>query len=215
MVVYIINRDRSPKGDKEDNSTDVASVVIEEPKHSEQGLVPIPVKQAPAALTTAIEALPSASVYSLPGGLSMRKPLGFEIAGRQTHLDHTISPQYTNLLSQPMLGTPVTAEMTSPHNAPVFTYSVQKPLSASTSDHQHTGDPTHYDFRINTDYYQDVSSLTDYGSSATSQGALPPPMHCHLSMASTNMQDMAHDHSQTPVGSRSQSSWPFRAGPRD
>jgi hypothetical protein len=134
--------------EEEDYFAETASAAVGEP---------LPSKQELPALTTTIEPLHSTPAYSLPGSVSMPNSLNFEIGGRQNNPYYTVSSQYTNTFSHPTLSTPMTSNMTSSQDTPVFEYSIQNPVLASISVHDQTGDPGYYGRRINTDSDQDTS----------------------------------------------------------
>jgi hypothetical protein len=204
MIVYTMNRGPSPKGDEEEESNDAPSVTIEEPEHGMQGLMtPISsVEQVPGALTTPIDTLPPAR--SLPGSFSMPgpEPLGFEGA-RQDRPYYATPPQYTDSFSQPMLNTPVTAEMISPHDVSVFDYSSHNAFPATTPDHNRTG---HYDpWAPAPAFRQNIFGAVDYTTAPTSQPMSQPSMSYHMPMTPHHMHDMSQSHID-------QRSLPFRTG---
>ncbi|KAJ6002066.1 hypothetical protein N7522_007293 [Penicillium canescens] len=203
MIVYTMNRGPSPKGDEEEESNDAPSVTIEEPEHNVQGLMtPISsVEQVTAALTTPIDTLPA--TRSLPGSFSMPEPLSFE-GPRQDRPYYTTPPQYTDSFSsQPMLSTPVTAEMISPHDVSVFDYSSHNAFPTSTPDHQRAG---HYDpWAPAPTFRQNIFGTVDYNAAPSSQPMSQPSMSYHMPMAPHHMHDMSQSHVD-------QRSLPFRTG---
>ncbi|KAJ6101883.1 hypothetical protein N7486_004310 [Penicillium sp. IBT 16267x] len=176
-VEYVMYYNPSPTDDDDDEEeeeeeekdcfAEAASAAVGEP---------LPSKQELAALTTTIDPLHSTLVYSLPGSLSMPNPLNFEVGGPQNNPYYTVSPQYTNTLSHPILGTPMTSNMTSSQDTPVFGYSIQNSVLASTSVYDQTGDPGYFGRRVNTDSDQDLSNRAEYGSPETGQRVPPHPM---------------------------------------
>jgi hypothetical protein len=203
MIVYTMNRGPSPKGDEEEESNDAPSVTVEEPEHNVQGLMtPISsVEQVTAALTTPIDTLPA--TRSLPGSFSMPEPLSFE-GPRQDRPYYTTPPQYTDSFSsQPMLSTPVTAEMISPHDVSVFDYSSHNAFPTSTPDHQRAG---HYDpWAPAPTFRQNIFGTVDYNAAPSSQPMSQPSMSYHMPMAPHHMHDMSQSHVD-------QRSLPFRTG---
>ncbi|KAJ5507048.1 hypothetical protein N7527_009191 [Penicillium freii] len=124
MVVYIMSRGPSPKGDEEDDSA--TSVTTEEPEDINLGLMkPIPpFKQASTSLNTPTDSIPSACF--LPGRLFKREPLNFENPAHDPPY-YTKPQQYSDSSSEPMLSAAMTAEIISPRNASAlaFDYSAQ------------------------------------------------------------------------------------------
>ncbi|KAJ5322757.1 hypothetical protein N7452_011046 [Penicillium brevicompactum] len=189
MIVYTMNRGPSPKGDEEDDSTVAPSIHIEEPEHTSQGLMtPMSTveQHVAASLTTPVETIPSAR--SLSAGFPMPEPLKFEAAGRQDCSYYGTPPQYTDSFSQPMLNTPVTAEMISPHDVSVFDYSSQNSFTSSTSDHQRGAG--HYDPWTNPSFRSNIFGPVDY-SPATTQAMSQPSMGYPMPMG-PGMHDMSH-----------------------
>jgi hypothetical protein len=209
MIVYTMNRGPSPKGDEEDDSADAPSMAIEEPEHTNQGLM-TPISsfdQVSAAMTTPIDTIPSAR--SFPGSFSMAEPLTFENPSRQDRPYYATPPQYTDSFSQPMLSAPVTAEMISPHDVSAFDYSPHSSFTSSTPDHSRTGASAHYD-PWTPSFRQNIFSPVDYTSPATSQGVPQPSMTYQMPMA-PHMHDMSHNH-QSHMDSLAQRGLPFRTG---
>ncbi|CAI7617818.1 unnamed protein product [Penicillium discolor] len=211
MVVYTMNRGPSPKGDEEDDSSST-SVTIEEPEHINQGLM-TPISsfdQASTSLTTPIDNI--APTRSLPGSFSMAEPLTFENPTRQDRPYYTTPPQYTDSFSsQPMLSTPVTTEMISPHDVSVsaFDYSAHNTYPNSTPDQR--GVNGHYD-TWTPSFRQNIFSPVDYATPASSQGIPQPSMTYQMPMVS-HMHDMSHHHAQqSHMDSIHQRSLPFRTG---
>ncbi|KAJ5794842.1 hypothetical protein N7457_001441 [Penicillium paradoxum] len=207
MVVYTMNRGPSPKGDEEEDSADApSSVTLEEPEHANQGLMtPISTfEQVSAGLTTPIDAISSAR--SLPGSFSMAEPLTFENPARQDRPYYATPPQYADSFSQPMLNTPVTAEMISPHDVSAFDYSAHSSFSGTTSD-QRAGAAAHYD-PWTPSFRQNLFSSVDYTTPATTQGVPQHSMTYQMPMV-PHMHDMSHHHAQSHMDQRS---LPFRTG---
>ncbi|KAJ5971791.1 uncharacterized protein N7479_001709 [Penicillium vulpinum] len=147
MVVYTMRRGPSLKADEEDEPA--ISVTTEKSEHLYQGLMNpnSSFGQPSTSLTTHIDNIPS--TRSLPDSFSMVEPLNLEIPIGQDCPYYTV-PQYSGLLSQPMLSTPVTAEMISPHNVPVSAsdYSAYNTYPNSTpgvSGHCDTWTPSFHD----------------------------------------------------------------------
>jgi hypothetical protein len=198
MVVYTMNRGPGPKDNDDDDSADAPSITIEEPEHTDQGLM-TPMssveQHVAAALTTPVETMQSSR--SLPGSFSMPEPLTFETTSRHDRPYYATSPQYTDSFSQPMLSTPVTAEMISPHDVSVFDYPTHNSFTSSTSDHQRG---TQYD-PWTPSFRQNIFGPVDYNP-ATSQAMSQPSLY---QMPMTHM----HDMSNTSIDQRS---LPFRTG---
>lgn len=206
MVVYVQNRGPSPKGEDEDeDSNDLPT--ISAPEHIEDGLLtPTSSVGQVAPLTTPIETMPLPHGRSLPGSFSMGEPLSFE-PPRHDRPYYATPPQYTDSFSQPMLSTPVSAEMISPHDVSVFDYSTPNTYPTSTPDQKHTA--SGYDAWTPT-FRQNIFSPVDYSTPATSQGLPPPTMPYHMSMTSpAHLHDMHH--AQSPLD-MSQRALPFRTG---
>lgn len=202
MVIYVQNRGPSPKGDEDEESAEVPSATIEVPEHVENGLLTptSSVEQAAAPLTTPIDTMGR----SLPGNYSMPESLSFEGSGRQDRAYYATPPHYTDSFSQPMLSTPVSAEMISPHDISVFDYSSQNPFPTSTPDQQQRTAPGQYDAWSTPTFRQNVFSPVDYSAPPSSQGLPPPSMSYQMPMASPAQ---LHD-----MDSMSQRSLPFRTG---
>ncbi|KAJ5647300.1 hypothetical protein N7490_003672 [Penicillium lividum] len=203
MVVFIQNRGPSPKGDgdEDDDSNDTAPDLIEDglmtPTSSVEHLAP---------LSTPIDNLPLSS-RSLPTSFSMPE-LSFD--GRQDRPApyYNTPPQYTDSFSQPMLSTPVTAEMISPHDVSVFDYS-QTPFPTSSPDQQRHP-AAHYDPWGTPTFRQNVFGSVDYVT-ASSQ-SVPTSMPYHMPMTSpAHLHDMSH-HAQSPMDPMAQRALPFRTG---
>ncbi|KAJ5104845.1 hypothetical protein NUU61_002192 [Penicillium alfredii] len=213
MVVYVMNRGPSPKGDEDEESADTA-LAVEEPEHVEEGLLTptSSVEQVSAPLTTPIDMNPVASARSLPGSFSLPEPLSFDGTGRQDRPYYATPPHYTDSFSQPMLSTPVSAEMISPHDVSVFDYPAHNPFPTSTPDHQRTGAAGQYDPWTPT-FRQNIFSPVDYSAPATSQPLGPPSMSYHMPLASpAQLHDMSHPHAQSPMDPLGQRALPFRTG---
>lgn len=185
MVVYVQNRGPSPKGDEDDESGEPVTTIIEAPEHMENGLLTptSSVEQAAAPLTTPIDTMGR----SLPGNFSMPDCLSFEGPPRHDRAYYTTPPQYSDSFSQPMLSTPVSAEIISPHDVSVFEYSSSGSFASSTPDQQRT---SHYDWSTPT-FRQNIFSPVDYSGSSTNSGLPHPSMPYHMPLASpTHLHDM-------------------------
>lgn len=209
MVVYVQNRGPSPKGEgDEDEESAGAPTTIEVPERVEDGLLTptSSVEQASAPLTTPIDTMSR----SLHGNFSIPDTLSFE--GRQDRAYYATPPHYADSFSsQPMLSTPVSAEMISPHDVSVFDYPSQNPFPASTPDQQHTA-PGQYDAWSTPTFRQNIFSPVDYSAPPSSHSLPQPPMSYHLPMASPGqLHDMSH-HNQSPLDSMGQRALPFRTG---
>lgn len=209
MVVYVMNRGPSPKGDDEEESNDTTTLpvpTLEAPEHIEEGLLTptSSIEHVTAPLTTPLDPLSMAPTRSLPTSFSLSQPLSFD-GPRQDRPYYTTPPQYTDSFSQPMLSTPVTAEMISPHDVSVFDYSTSHGFPTSTADQKFDGwAPT---------FRQNLFSPVDYNAPAGTHGLPQPPMHYHMSMASpAQLHDMSHPHTQSPLDPMSQRTLPFRTG---
>jgi len=208
MVVYVQNRGPSPKGEGDDEDEDSNELpTISAPEHIEDGLLTptSSVEQVAAPFTTPIDTMPLTHGRSMPGSFSMGEALSFE--PRHDRPYYATPPQYTESFSQPMLSTPVSAEMISPHDVSVFDYSTQNPFSTSTPNQQRTA-PGQYDTWTPA-FRQNIFSPVDY---STPHSALPPPtVPYHMSMTSpAQLHDMSH-HGQSPLDV-SQRALPFRTG---
>ncbi|KAJ5381566.1 uncharacterized protein N7496_003994 [Penicillium cataractarum] len=187
MVVYVMNRGPSPKGDDEEESNDTATLPVptmEAPEHIEEGLLTptSSIEHVTAPLTTPIDPLSMAPTRSLPTNFSLSQPLTFD-GPRQDRPYYTTPPQYTDSFSQPMLSTPVTAEMISPHDVSVFDYSTSHGFPASTSDQK-------FDAWAPT-FRQTLFSPVDYNAPAVTHGLPQPPLH-YMPMASpAQLHDMS------------------------
>lgn len=201
MVIYVQNRGPSPKGDEDEESAEVPSATIEVPEHVEDGLLTptSSVEQAAAPLTTPIDNVGR----SVPGNYSMPEPLSFEGPGRQDRAYYATPPQYSDSFSQPMLSTPVSSEMISPHDISVFDYSSQTSFPTSTPEHQRTA-PGQYDAWSTPTFRQNIFSPVDYSAPPSSQGLPPPSMSYPMPMTSPAQ---LHD-----MDSMSQRALPFRTG---
>lgn len=212
MVVYVMNRGPSPKGDEDEESAEVPTAAVGMPEHVEEGLLTptSSVEQAAASLTTPIDTMPLPSGRSLPNSFSIPESLSFEGHGRQDRPYYATPPHYTDSFSQPMLSTPVSAEIISPHEVSVFDYPTSTPFPTSTPDHQRT---THgqYDAWTPT-FRQNIFSPVDYSAPPSSQGMPQPHMSYHMPMASpAQLHDMSH-HAHSPLDAMGQRALPFRTG---
>lgn len=167
-LVYVMNRGPSPKGDEEEDSGEGPALVDLE--HIDDGLLtPSSSVEQTATLTTPIDTM-GLPPRSLPGSFSLAEPLNFESRDRPFY---ATPPQYTDAFSQGMLSTPVTAEMVSPHDVSVFSYSSQPSYPTSTPD-QHWPTPT---------FRQDIFNPVGYNTPVTTQPSMPysmamaPPSH--------------------------------------
>ncbi|KAJ5323810.1 hypothetical protein N7476_002410 [Penicillium atrosanguineum] len=180
MVVYVQNRGPSPKGeDEEEDSNEIPIINI--PEHVEDGLLTptSTVEQITAPLTTPIDTMPMHHGRSQP-----------------------------DAYSQPMLSTPVTAELISPHEVLAFDYSTQNAFPTSSPDQQRTAG--HYDAWAPS-FRQNIFSPVDYSAPPTSHGLPPASMAYQMPMASpAQLHDMSH-HAQSPLD-MSQRALPFRTG---
>ncbi|KAJ5672659.1 hypothetical protein N7507_001786 [Penicillium longicatenatum] len=212
MVVFIQNRGPSPKGDGDEDDDSNEPAPLEAPELIEDGLMtPTSSVEHLAPLTTPIDTLPIGG-RSLPGSFSMPE-LTFD-GPRQDRPYYTTPPHYTDSFSQPMLSTPVTAEMISPHDVSVFDYS-QPPFPNSSPEHQRHQAPGHYDPWGAPTFRQNVFGSVDYGVPTSSQAVTPVSMPYHMPMASpAHLHDMSHQHShaQSPMDPMSQRALPFRTG---
>ncbi|KAJ5182869.1 hypothetical protein N7492_000485 [Penicillium capsulatum] len=206
-VVYVQNRGPSPKGDEDEESAEPAT--LEAPEHIDEGLLTptSSVEQVVAPLTTPIDTLSVPAGRSLPGSFSMPEPLTFD--GPRHDRPYYATPPHYDSFSQPMLSTPVTAEMVSPHDVSVFDYS-QPPFASSTPDHQRAA-PGHYDSWTPT-FRQNIFSPVDYSGTPTTQAVHPSSMY--MPMASpAQLHDMSHPHHvQSPMDSMNPRALPFRTG---
>ncbi|KAJ6164589.1 hypothetical protein N7470_003261 [Penicillium chermesinum] len=199
MVVYVMNRGPSPKGDEDEETNEPA--VPEIADHLDGGaLTPTSTLEQIPPLATPIDTLPMTNARSLPGNFSV--PDGLHFDNRQDRSYYATPPQYSDSFSQAMLSTPVSAELISPHDVSVFDYS-QNPFPASSPDQPRSVASNHYDAWAPT-FRQNIFNPVDYASA----GAVPPPpMSFHMPMASTaQMHDMAH---HAHMDSRA---LPFRTG---
>ncbi|KAJ5833525.1 hypothetical protein N7474_001836 [Penicillium riverlandense] len=211
MVVYVMNRGPSPKGDEDDESGEAPSSAIEEPEHVEEGLLTpaSSVEQVSAPLATQIDTMSSRHI---PGSdrhlFSVPEPLNFESAGRQDRAFYTTPPHYADSFSsQAMLSTPVSAEMISPHETSVFDYPASNPFPNSTPELQRTGQ---YDSWTTPTFRQNIFSPIDYGTPGSGHALPPPAMPYHMSMASpAQLHDMSSHHAHAPMDQRA---LPFRTG---
>lgn len=207
MVVYVMNRGPSPKGDDEEDSNEpsVPAPVptLEGPEPIEEGLLTPTSSIEQVALTTPIDTITMAPTRSLPTSFSVPQPLTFD-GPRQDRPFYATPPHYTDSFSQPMLNTPVTAEMISPHDVSVFDYGNAQPFPTSSPDQKfETWAPT---------FRQTLFSPVDYNAPAVTNGLPQPTMQYHMSMASPGqLHDMSHPHAQSPLD-MSQRALPFRTG---
>ena len=205
-----MNRGPSPKGDEDEESNEPAT--IEVPEHLEEGLLTptSSVEQVAGPLTTPIDTLPMASARSLPGSFSIPEPLTFD--GRQDRPYYTTPPHYADSFSQPMLSTPVTAEMISPHDVSVFDYSTQHSFPTSSPDQQRNPAAAQYETWPPT-FRQNIFSPVDYSNSGSTQAMSQTPMSYHMPMASpAQLHDMSHHHAPSHMDSMAQRALPFRTG---
>ncbi|KAJ5524660.1 hypothetical protein N7494_011310 [Penicillium frequentans] len=213
MVVFIQNRGPSPKGDGDEDEDSNEPASLEVPELIEDGLMtPTSSVEHLAPLTTPIDTLPIGA-RSLPGSFSMPE-INFE-GPRQDRPYYTTPPHYTDSFSsQPMLSTPVTAEMISPHDVSVFDYS-QPQFPGSSPEQQRHQAPGHYDPWGAPTFRQNVFGSVDYGVPTSSQSVTPVSMPYHMPMASpAHLHDMSHQHphAQSPMDPMAQRALPFRTG---
>ncbi|KAJ5046198.1 hypothetical protein NUH16_003023 [Penicillium rubens] len=162
MIVYITSRGPSREDDKEDGSA--ISVATEEPEHINLELMnPIPsFEQASTSLNTPTDSIPSAC--SLPGRFSKAEPLNFQNPAYDPP-SYAKPQQYSDSSSEPMLSTPMAAEIISPHNASALAFD----YSAQTYPNSTSGVTGHYDNW--TPYFrQNIFSPIDYATPVSSQG---------------------------------------------
>lgn len=216
MVVYVMNRGPSPKGDEDEEPGEGIPSTVEEPEHTEPGLLTpsSSVDQASVPLTTHIDTLPSVAGRGLSGNdrstlFSIPEPLSFEGPGRHDRSFYTTPPQYTDGFSS--LSTPVSAGMISPHDASVFDYPTQNPFPTSTPDMQRSGAASQYDSWTTPTFRQNIFSPVDYGAPTTSQTVAPPSMQYIALAPPAQLHDMSH-HSGVSIDSMSQRGLPFRTG---
>ncbi|KAJ5134378.1 hypothetical protein N7526_005743 [Penicillium atrosanguineum] len=199
MVVYVQNRGPSPKGeDEEEDSNEIPIINI--PEHVEDGLLTptSTVEQITAPLTTPIDTMPMHHGRSQPASNPPRHDRPY----------YATPPQYSDAYSQPMLSTPVTAELISPHEVLAFDYSTQNAFPTSSPDQQRTAG--HYDAWAPS-FRQNIFSPVDYSAPPTSHGLPPASMAYQMPMASpAQLHDMSH-HAQSPLD-MSQRALPFRTG---
>lgn len=202
-----------PKGDGDEDEESNEIVHIEVPEPVEEGLMTptSSVEQATAPLTTPIDALPMTGARSLPGSFAVPEPLSFE--SRQDRGYYATPPHYTDSFSQPMLNTPVSTEMISPHDVSVFDYSTQNSsFSSSSPDHSRHAVHGAYDSWGAPTFRQDIFSPVGYTATPTSQTVHPPSMAYHMPMTSPALHDMSHPNAQSPMDSMGQRALPFRTG---
>lgn len=210
MVVFVQNRGPSPKGDgdEEDDSNDLLDVEVHEPIEGGLMTPTSSVEQVSAPLTTPVDTMPMPR--SLPGSFSIPEPLSFDSkpisfdGSRPDRPYYATPPHYTDSYSQPMLSTPVSAEMISPHEVSVFDYPPTTFPTSSPDQARHT--PTGpYDTWAPPSFRQDIFSPVGYPA-PTTQG-----MPYHLPMASpAQLHEMSH--AQSPLDSMGQRALPFRTG---
>lgn len=207
MVVYVMNRGPSPKGDDEDDSNE--HTALEAPEQIEEGLLTptSSAEQATATLTTPIDSLSVRPARSLPGSFPMQEPLSFDGTGGPDRSYYGTPPQYTDSFSQSILSTPVSADIISPHDISVFDYSAPTSFASSTPDQQRPGAPSQYD-TWTPPFRQNIFSPIDYSASATHALHPPPSIPYHIPMAApAQLHDMSHHHAPA-LGS----ALPFRTG---
>lgn len=205
MVVYVMNRGPSPKGDDEEESNEPTHVPVpnvEAAEPIEEGLLtPTSSIEQTAPLTTPIDAMTMGPTRSLSTSFSVPHPLSFD-GHRQDRPYYATPPNYTDSFSQPMLNSPVTAEMISPHDVSVFDYPTSHPFQTSTPDQK-------YDAWAPT-FRQTLFSPVDYNAPSVTHGLPEPSMAYHLPMASpAQLHEMSHT---SPLDSMSQRALPFRTG---
>lgn len=123
----------------------------------------------------------------------MADPLNSESPARQEPFYYNTPPQYPYASSQPILGTPVTAELTSPHSASVsaLKYSAHNTYPISTpgvSGHCDTWAPS---------FRREIFSTVDYATPASSQGMPQPSMNCQFPLIS-HVYDIPRHDAQLP-----------------
>ena len=140
MVVYVMNRGPSPKGDDEEESNEPAHVpvpTVEAPEPIDEGLLtPTSSIGQTASLTTPIDAMTMGPTRSLSTNFSVPQPLSFD-GHRPDRPFYATPPHYADSFSQAMLNTPVTAEMISPHDVSVFDYPASHPFQTSSPDQKY------------------------------------------------------------------------------
>ncbi|KAJ5109313.1 hypothetical protein N7456_005988 [Penicillium angulare] len=207
MVVFVQNRGPSPKGDGDEDEESNEVVHVEAPEPIEEGLMTPTscVEHVSAPLTTPIDSLPMAGGRSLPGSFAVPEALSFD---RQDRPYYATPPHYTDSFSQPMLSTPVTTEMISPHDVSVFDYSSQNSSFSSSPDQQRHPMPGPYDSWVAPTFRQDMFNQVGYTAAPTSQ-AVHPAYHMPMT-GPPQMHDMSHVHS--PMDPMGQRALPFRTG---
>ncbi|OKP00905.1 hypothetical protein PENSUB_7486 [Penicillium subrubescens] len=209
IVVYVMNRGPSPKGDDEEESNETTTIssmpTVEVPEPIEEGLLTptSSIEQITAPLTTPIDTMAMVPTRSLPTSFSIPQPLSFD-GPRQDRSYYATPPHYTDSFSQPMLSAPVTAEMISPHDISVFDYPTSH-FPTSTPDQKFDGwAPT---------FRQTLFSPVDYNAPSVTHGLPQPGMQYHMPMASpAQLHDMSHPHAHSPMDAMSQRALPFRTG---
>lgn len=199
MVVYVQNRGPSPKGDEDDDSGEPVTTIVEAPEHIEHGLLTptSSVEQAGAPLTTPIDTMGR----SISGNFSMPDTISFEGPPRHDRAYYTTPPQYTDSFSQPMLSTPVSAEIISPHDVSVFDYASSGSFPTTTPEQQRTAG---YDSWSTPTFRQNIFSPENYSAPSSGHGLPPPSMPYHMPMVSPT-----HLHDMDPMNPRA---LPFRTG---
>jgi hypothetical protein len=111
---------------------------VEAPEPIEEGLLTptSSIEQVASPLTTPIDTISMAPTRSLPTSFSIPQPLSFD-GHQQDRPYYATPPQSTDSFSQPLLSTPVTAEMVSPHDVSVFDYLTSHPFPASMPDQKY------------------------------------------------------------------------------
>ena len=142
--VCVIDRGPGSKKDEMEGSTDSPTVTDGEAGHIEEGVSTLSpsIEQPAGPPTTPVDEM-SMPARSLTGNCTLPEPLTFE--SQQGRAFYAASPPYTDTVSQGTYSTPVKAEITSPHNVPVFEYQPQDLLPTSTPSQQCGGLPSPYD----------------------------------------------------------------------
>lgn len=187
MVVYVMNRGPSPKGDEDEEANELSTAEIPEHIGDHGVLTPTSsVEQVAAPLATPIDTMPMTNARSLPGTFPIQDTLHFD--NRNDRSYYATPPQYDSF-SQTMLSTPVSAEMISPHDVSVFDYSQNPFPTSSPADQARGAASSHYDSWA-PHYRQTLFSPVDY---APAGAVPPPPMSYHIPMPSpAQMHDMSH-----------------------
>ncbi|OOF92737.1 hypothetical protein ASPCADRAFT_152236 [Aspergillus carbonarius ITEM 5010] len=212
-IVYVMDREAHPKGDRDADSVAEPELKIEPEERTdleEVAITPTPsVEEVHAPFTMDPTDMPVPRHMPMGGERDQLFPLPESLSfGEPTRQDRPFFPQsgdYHGDYSNALVETPTTPGVVTPtEQNPSFDFLTQAPFpDASTVEHRPAAIPmqhpvSQYDTWATPSFRQDLFGSLDYGS-ATSHGIPQAHVHYHMGMGSNaenveGLTELSHDH---------------------